>query len=178
MTTDLFIALCSPVGGLGARMAILTEPTGTTVVEHGWPAERAAADNLILRRIVAVHRQKAIRTKVGPVMLELCNTLFMSFDDQMGATPANTAYAVNMKNRYDVSCAIFDEACDLVATAPHFFDHLGSMPESVRTIQHQNTGKIRPGDVVIMNIRITKRSAAPRVSATGLTAPKLKQAQR
>ena len=84
-------------------------------------------------------------------MLEVFNNLFMSIAEQMGATLANTAYSVNIKERYDFSCAIFDQAGDLVANAPHVPVHLGSMSESVRTVLRQNVGKIRPGDVFMMN---------------------------
>ncbi len=131
--------------------AIITEPTGTNIVEHGWQAECVSGGNLILRRTTAVARQEAIGTSVDPVMLEVFNNLFMSIADQMGATLANTAYSVNIKERYDFSCAIFDEAGDLVANAPHVPVHLGSMSESVRVILRQNADKIRPGDVFMMN---------------------------
>ena len=84
-------------------------------------------------------------------MLEVFNNLFMSIAEQMGATLANTAYSVNIKERLDFSCAIFGPAGDLVANAPHVPVHLGSMSESVRRILQQNQGKIRPGDVFMMN---------------------------
>jgi 5-oxoprolinase (ATP-hydrolysing) len=106
---------------------------------------------MVLRRVVALDRQEAIGTSVNPVMLEVFNNLFMSIADQMGATLANTAYSVNIKERYDFSCAIFDAAGDLVANAPHVPVHLGSMSESVRTVLRENAGKIRPGDVFMMN---------------------------
>lgn len=131
--------------------AILTEPTGTNILEDGWQAECAAGGNLILRRRVPVARTEAIGTHVDPVMLEVFNNLFMSIADQMGATLANTAYSVNIKERYDFSCAIFDQAGDLVANAPHVPVHLGSMSESVRTVLRENAGRIRPGDVYMMN---------------------------
>lgn len=131
--------------------AILTEPTGTNILEHDWQAECVAGGNLVLTRVSQLARQEAIGTKVDPVMLEVFNNLFMSIADQMGATLANTAYSVNIKERYDFSCAIFDAAGDLVANAPHVPVHLGSMSESVRTILRQNAGSIRPGDVFMMN---------------------------
>ena len=138
----------------GARVdgpAILTEPTGTNILEAGWQAECVAGGNLVLTRTVPLARQEAVGTQVDPVMLEVFNNLFMSIADQMGATLANTAYSVNIKERYDFSCAIFDEAGDLVANAPHVPVHLGSMSESVRTILRQNAGHIKPGDVFMMN---------------------------
>ncbi|MEM6306834.1 MAG: hydantoinase/oxoprolinase family protein, partial [Pseudomonadota bacterium] len=131
--------------------AILSEPTGTNVVEPGWRATCRAGGNLILNRITPLKRAEAIGTQVDPVMLEVFNNLFMSIAEQMGATLANTAYSVNIKERYDFSCAIFDHRGDLVANAPHVPVHLGSMSESVRTILHANAGNIRPGDVFMMN---------------------------
>ncbi|MGB0959182.1 MAG: hydantoinase B/oxoprolinase family protein [Halocynthiibacter sp.] len=131
--------------------AIIVEPTGTNVLEPGWEAEGLVGGGLILRRVVAITREEAIGTSVDPVMLEVFNNLFMSIADQMGATLANTAYSVNIKERYDFSCAIFDAHGDLVANAPHVPVHLGSMSESVRTVLRQNEGKIRPDDVFMMN---------------------------
>ena len=131
--------------------AIITEPTGTNVIESGWAAESMSGGNMILRRAVALQRQEAIGTTVDPVMLEVFNNLFMSIADQMGATLANTAYSVNIKERFDFSCAIFDQHGDLVANAPHVPVHLGSMSESVRTVLRENADRIRPGDVFMMN---------------------------
>ncbi|WP_424967516.1 hydantoinase B/oxoprolinase family protein [Dinoroseobacter sp. S375] len=131
--------------------AILTEPTGTNMVEPGWTATCLAGGNLVLTREVPLARAEAIGTSVDPVMLEVFNNLFMSIAEQMGATLANTAYSVNIKERFDFSCAIFDQNGDLVANAPHVPVHLGSMSESVRTILRQNAGRIRPGDVFMMN---------------------------
>ncbi|MDB3911607.1 hydantoinase B/oxoprolinase family protein [Paracoccaceae bacterium] len=139
------------IGEIVQGPAIVTEPTGTNILEQDWEAECVSGENLVLRRTTAVARQEAIGTKADPVMLEVFNNLFMSIADQMGATLANTAYSVNIKERYDFSCAIFDEAGDLVANAPHVPVHLGSMSESVRVILRQNAGKIRPGDVYMMN---------------------------
>ncbi len=131
--------------------AIIVEPTGTNVVEEGWQAESLPGGNLVLRRTTALNRREAIGTSVDPVMLEVFNNLFMTIAEQMGATLANTAYSVNIKERYDFSCAIFDAAGDLVANAPHVPVHLGSMSESVRKVLDQNRGRIRPGDVFMMN---------------------------
>ncbi len=139
---------------LGASVdgpAILTEPTGTNVIEPGWRATVAAGGNLILERTVPIERAEAIGTSVDPVMLEVFNNLFMSIAEQMGATLANTAYSVNIKERLDFSCAIFDQNGDLVANAPHVPVHLGSMSESVRVILRENATNIRPGDVFMMN---------------------------
>jgi 5-oxoprolinase (ATP-hydrolysing) len=131
--------------------AILTEPTGTNILESGWRAECIACGCLVLTRNSPLARTEAIGTKVDPVMLEVFNNLFMSIADQMGATLANTAYSVNIKERYDFSCAIFDKNGDLVANAPHVPVHLGSMSECVRVILRQNKDHIKPGDVFMMN---------------------------
>lgn len=131
--------------------AILTEPTGTNMIEADWRATVAAGGNLILERTSPLRRAEAIGTQVDPVMLEVFNNLYMSIAEQMGATLANTAYSVNIKERLDFSCAIFDEAGDLVANAPHVPVHLGSMSESVRTVLRTNKGNIKPGDVFMMN---------------------------
>ena len=131
--------------------AIIAEPTGTNVIDAGWQAQVVKGGNLVLQRIVPVARNQAIGTNVDPVMLEVFNNLFMSIAEQMGATLANTAYSVNIKERLDFSCAIFDASGDLVANAPHVPVHLGSMSESVRKILDQNAGNIHHGDVFMMN---------------------------
>ncbi len=131
--------------------AILTESTGTNTIEPGWEATCEAGGNLMLRRVETLRRAEAIGTRVDPVMLEVFNNLFMSIAEQMGATLANTAYSVNIKERYDFSCAIFDQNGDLVANAPHVPVHLGSMSQSVRAVLQQNAGDIQPGDVFMMN---------------------------
>ncbi|MEM9232180.1 MAG: hydantoinase B/oxoprolinase family protein, partial [Pseudomonadota bacterium] len=139
------------VGATVDGPAILTEPTGTNMIEAGWQARCDAAGNLLLMRAVPLKRVEAVGTAVDPVMLEVFNNLFMSIAEQMGATLANTAHSVNIKERLDFSCAIFDKNGDLVANAPHVPVHLGSMSESVRTILRENAGKMRPGDVFMMN---------------------------
>ncbi|WP_457650417.1 hydantoinase B/oxoprolinase family protein [Profundibacter sp.] len=131
--------------------AIIAEPTGTNVIDAGWQAEVVTGGNLVLERIIPLKRDEAIGTSVDPVMLEVFNNLFMSIAEQMGATLKNTAYSVNIKERLDFSCAIFDASGDLVANAPHVPVHLGSMSESVRKILTENAGNIHPGDVFMMN---------------------------
>ena len=95
--------------------------------------------------------QHAVGTEADPVMLEVFNNLFMAIAEQMGLTLANTAYSVNIKERLDFSCAVFDREGRLVANAPHMPVHLGSMDKSVETIIRMNEGKIRPGDVYMLN---------------------------
>jgi len=138
-------------GGLVSGPAIIREQTGTTVVEPGWQAEVDTQSNLIMTRTVALDRQFAIGTECDPVMLEVFNNLFMSIAEQMGLTLEKTAYSVNIKERLDFSCAIFDPDGDLVANAPHIPIHLGSMSEAVRTIIDVNATSISPGDVYVVN---------------------------
>ncbi len=130
--------------------AVITEPTGTNVVEPGWAARLDAMGNLLMERIGAKAREGAAGTQADPVLLEVFNNLFMSVADQMGATLANTSWSVNIKERLDFSCAIFDEKGDLVANAPHVPVHLGSMSDSVKTIQRLNPD-VRPGDAYMLN---------------------------
>ena len=113
--------------------ALIKEPTGTNMVEPGWMARVDAAGNLILER-QQMAREANASTKVNPVMLEVMSNLFMSVADQMGATLANTSWSVNIKERLDFSCAIFDRQGDLVANAPHVPVHLGSMSAAIRTV--------------------------------------------
>ncbi|MEL6640768.1 MAG: hydantoinase B/oxoprolinase family protein [Pseudomonadota bacterium] len=131
--------------------AIIVDPTGTNVIDDGWTATKCNDGALVLKRTKALTRTEAIGTSVDPIMLEVFNNLFMSIADQMGATLANTAYSVNIKERYDFSCALFDKRGDLVANAPHVPVHLGSMSESVRRILKDNADTMRPGDVFMLN---------------------------
>ena len=131
--------------------AIVIEPHQTIVVEPGWQAELTRKNHLVLARIRKLKRQSAIGTKADPVMLEVFNNLFMSIAEQMGVALQNTAYSVNIKERLDFSCAVFDGNGSLVANAPHMPVHLGSMDRSVETIIRDNKGRIRPGDVYAIN---------------------------
>ena len=131
--------------------AILTEATGTTVVDPGWQAAVDGHGNLVLKRVVPLERENAVGTTVDPVMLEVFNNLFMSIAEQMGSTLENTSYSVNIKERLDFSCAIFAPDGNLVANAPHMPVHLGSMSESVRAVIRDNGDEIAPGDVYVLN---------------------------
>ena len=131
--------------------AIIREQTATTVVEPGWQAELTAKSHLVLTRVVPLERTFAVGTECDPVMLEVFNNLFMSIAEQMGVTLENTAYSVNIKERLDFSCALFDPEGRLVANAPHIPIHLGSMGEAVRTVLTANRGALRPGDVYVVN---------------------------
>ncbi|MFO0405109.1 MAG: hydantoinase B/oxoprolinase family protein [Labrys sp. (in: a-proteobacteria)] len=138
----------------GARVegpALLIEPHQTVVVEAGWSARVNEKDHLLLERVEARQARSAIGTDADPVMLEIFNNLFMSIAEQMGVTLQNTAYSVNIKERLDFSCAVFDAEGRLVANAPHMPVHLGSMDRSVETILRLNAGRMSPGDVYAMN---------------------------
>ena len=135
-----------PAGGTVDGPALITEATATTIVEPGWQAEMTEIGNLVLRRVVAREERMAIGTSCDPVMLEVFNNLFMSIAEQMGYTLQNTALSVNVKERLDFSCAIFDSTGSLIANAPHMPVHLGSMGESVRAVIRDNEGEIGPGD--------------------------------
>ena len=130
--------------------AIIIEPNQTIVIEDGWQAKLTAHDHIVLARIKALPERTAIGTKADPVMLEIFNNLFMSIAEQMGVTLQNTAYSVNIKERLDFSCAVFDAEGNLVANAPHMPVHLGSMDASVATAIRENP-VIHPGDVFLIN---------------------------
>ena len=131
--------------------ALIIESHQTIVVEPGWQAEITAKDHILLRRVAKKARAAALGTEADPVMLEVFNNLFMSIAEQMGVTLQNTAYSVNIKERLDFSCAVFDRTGALVANAPHMPVHLGSMDRSVETIIRLNEGDIHPGDVFALN---------------------------
>ena len=138
-------------GDTVAGPAIITEAHGTNVIEPGWQAELTARNHLVLRRVVAREDRVAIGTDVDPVMLEIFNNLFMSIAEQMGAVLENTAYSVNIKERLDFSCAIFNPEGELVANAPHMPVHLGSMAESIQTVIRERAGTMKAGDVYCLN---------------------------
>ena len=131
--------------------ALIIESHQTIVVEPGWRAEITAKDHVLIRRVEGKARQAALGTEADPVLLEVFNNLFMSIAEQMGVTLQNTAYSVNIKERLDFSCAVFDRDGALVANAPHMPVHLGSMDRSVETIIRLNRGRIAPGDVYALN---------------------------
>ncbi|MFZ5790735.1 MAG: hydantoinase B/oxoprolinase family protein [Pseudomonadota bacterium] len=131
--------------------AIIVEPTGTNAIEPGWEARLTPRGHLVLERVVALKRTAAVGTEVDPVMLEVFNNLFMSIAEQMGSTLEKTSYSVNIKERLDFSCAIFDAQGQLIANAPHMPVHLGSMGESIRTVIRSRAGRMQPGDVYVLN---------------------------
>ncbi|MDJ0724152.1 MAG: hydantoinase B/oxoprolinase family protein [Prochloraceae cyanobacterium] len=137
--------------------AIIVEPTGTNAIEPGWEAEISERNHLILKRQQKEAKKTTKQAKdlnlnsPDPVMLEIFNNLFKSIAEQMGTTLQNTSYSVNIKERLDFSCAIFDRAGQLVANAPHIPVHLGSMSESVRSLIDAKKDILKSGDVYMLN---------------------------
>jgi 5-oxoprolinase (ATP-hydrolysing) len=132
--------------------ALIAEANATTVVEPGWRAEVTAQDTVVLRRIAPrAHADVSVGDTPDPVMLELFNALFMAIAEQTGIVLQNTSLSVNIKERLDFSCALFDGEGRLIANAPHIPVHLGAMGESVRTVIRSRAATLKPGDVVALN---------------------------
>ncbi len=130
--------------------AILREATGTVVLQTGWGGRVDGQGNLVLEREAEVTAARG-SSEADPVRLEVFGNLFMSVADQMGATLANTAWSVNIKERYDFSCAVFDANGDLVANAPHVPVHLGSMSDAVKAVMAATAGRLQDGDAFMLN---------------------------
>ena len=148
---ELIVRADLRVGDVIDGPAIIAEQNATTVVEPGWRARLTERDHLLLARSTPRAQRFAAGTRVDPVLLEVFNHLFMNIAEQMGLQLQNTAYSVNIKERVDFSCALFDAAGELIANAPHMPVHLGSMGESIRTVIARNRGQMRPGDVYVLN---------------------------
>ena len=131
--------------------ALISEAVATTIVEPGWQAQCTDQGNLILERIGAKAESPVAATQVDPVMLEVFHSRYMSIAEQMGVTLQNTASSVNIKERCDFSCAVFDSHGNLVANAPHLPVHLGSMSESVRHVVRAEGTQMKPGNVYVLN---------------------------
>jgi len=134
--------------------AIITEPAGTTIIEPEWSARVTADAQLLLARrqaLRSVARAERDLTVPDPVRLEIFNNLFRKIAEQMGTTLQNTSYSVNIKERRDFSCAIFDASGDLAANAPHIPVHLGSMSASVQSLIRDRGRDLQPGDVYALN---------------------------
>lgn len=149
--TPLYVRADMIPGDVIPGPAIISEPNQTTIVEPGWQAELTQLDHIVLKRVEARPQRRAVGTQADPVMLEVFNNLFMSIAEQMGYRLQNTAYSVNIKERLDFSCAIFDAEGNLIANAPHMPVHLGSMGESIKTIMSANAGRMQPGDAYVVN---------------------------
>ncbi len=131
--------------------AIIIEATGTTLVMPGWQASISAHGQLLLERVAELSRSRAAGTDADPILLEIFNNLFMNVAEQMGLVLENTALSVNIKERLDFSCAVFDRQGDLVANAPHMPVHLGSMSESIKAVIARHRDHMKPGDVYVLN---------------------------
>ena len=131
--------------------AIIAEQHSTIIIEPEWMGEVSAQNHLVLKRSVARKACHLSNAAVDPVMLEVFNNLFMSIAEQMGLRLQQTAYSVNIKERLDFSCALFDAEGNLIANAPHMPVHLGSMGESIKTVVRKNAGRMQPGDVYVLN---------------------------
>jgi 5-oxoprolinase (ATP-hydrolysing) len=131
--------------------ALIIETTGTNIIEPGWQAEVTQHNHLVLKRIKPLDESLVVGTQVDPVLLEIFNNLFRSIAEQMGITLQNTSSSVNIKERLDFSCAIFDQQGQLVANAPHIPVHLGSMSESVSSLIEAHGDTLQPGDVYVLN---------------------------
>jgi 5-oxoprolinase (ATP-hydrolysing) len=130
--------------------AIIAERNSTIVVEPGWRARATDGGHLELSRVQPRAAAAAPGTRADPVMLEVFNNLFMNIAEQMGLRLQNTAHSVNIKERLDFSCALFDASGALIANAPHMPVHLGSMSESIRTVIARNP-RLEPGEVFVLN---------------------------
>jgi 5-oxoprolinase (ATP-hydrolysing) len=131
--------------------AIIAEDLATTVVEPGWRASVTGGRDLLLTRVAARAAAPRLSTEADPVLLEVFSSLFMAIAEQMGERLRSTAHSVNIKERLDFSCAIFDADGGLIANAPHIPVHLGSMGESIKMVISRNKGRTKPGDVYVLN---------------------------
>ena len=131
--------------------AVLIDSNSTTVIELGWQVHVTESNHMVITRVEKRPTEHAVGTDADPVMLEVFNNLFMSIAEQMGVVLQNTSYSVNIKERLDFSCAVFDNDGELVANAPHIPVHLGSMSESVKTVIRERGATVKPGDVFVLN---------------------------
>ncbi len=148
----LHVRAALAVGAVVAGPAIIREEIATIVVDAGWSARVLADRSIMLERTVAAGAAHAVTTAVHPIHLEIFNNLFMSIAKQMGTTLENTAYSVNMKERLDFSCAVFDRQGNLIANAPHIPVHLGSMSDSVQCVIRQHGATMAAGDAYVLNV--------------------------
>jgi len=153
--------------GVGDRVpgpALIIEPTSTTVIEPGWESTLTPQSSLLLTKLpISPEAQgeqdeatphptpHTPRPTPDPVLLEIFNNLFRAIAEEMGVTLRNTSYSVNIKERLDFSCAVFDAEGNLVANAPHIPVHLGSMSESVKSLIQAAGNTLQPGDVYVSN---------------------------
>ncbi|MEU5586273.1 hydantoinase B/oxoprolinase family protein [Streptomyces chrestomyceticus] len=152
--TDLFSRDDLRPGDILTGPAIVAEDDATTVLDPGWQARAGERGHLLLTRARPRSGGPAVGTDADPVMLEVFNSLFMAIAEQMGVRLESTAHSVNIKERLDFSCALFDHEGSLIANAPHIPVHLGSMGESIKEVLRRRRGtdgELRPGDVYAVN---------------------------
>jgi 5-oxoprolinase (ATP-hydrolysing) len=141
--------------GSGVRIdgpAIVAESNGTTVIDAGWSGSVNEYGHLLLEHSGAVvSAPQETATTPDPVRLEVFNRLFMHIAEQMGTVLQSTALSVNIRERLDFSCALFDAKGRLVSNAPHMPVHLGSMGESVRSVIAACGDELGPGDAIMLN---------------------------
>jgi len=131
--------------------AVIVEKTSTLVIEPGWEATLTLNNDIVLEQVAAADNTAKTSTEADPITLEIFNNLYMHIAEQMGLVLQNTAASVNIKERLDFSCAIFDADGELVANAPHMPVHLGSMSHSIKTVIEKNRGRMRDGDAFMLN---------------------------
>src|SRR5690606_7745260 len=131
--------------------AVVVEAHATTIVEPGWRARVDGSGCLVLTRVRPRAVREAADTAADPVMLEIFNNLFMHVAEEMGVVLESTAHSVNIKERLDFSCALFDPDGGLIANAPHIPVHLGSVGDSVRSVLDRFAGDMAPGDSFMLN---------------------------
>ncbi len=153
------------IGQIIQGPAIISEAIGTNIILSGWQCQLDAQNNLIMTRHLERQSHFALGTKVDPIMLEIFNNLFMAIAEQMGFSLQNTAFSVNIKERLDFSCAIFDKDGHLVANAPHMPVHLGSMGESINAIKNKFNGIYQDGDVYLVNTPYNGGTHLPDITA-------------
>jgi 5-oxoprolinase (ATP-hydrolysing) len=153
--TPIFARASLLPGDVISGPALIVEATGTNVIELGWQTELTERNHLMLQKMVEIDRSAITINenipKADPVLLEIFNHLFMAIAEQMGFTLQNTSYSVNIKERLDFSCAIFDHNGQLIANAPHIPVHLGSMSDSIQSLISEHSQRLQPGDVYMLN---------------------------
>jgi 5-oxoprolinase (ATP-hydrolysing) len=177
-STPVFSRETLVAGSKIAGPALVVEPTTITVIEPGWHGEISGELDLVLTRIVPRPVRIAIGTEADPVLLEVFNNLFMSIAEQMGVVLQNAAYSVNIKERLDFSCALFDAEGRLVANAPHIPVHLGSMGGAVRSIIERRGDQVRAGNVFALNDPFAGGTHLPDITVVTPVFPEYRPRQR
>ncbi|MEE8237702.1 MAG: hydantoinase B/oxoprolinase family protein [Gammaproteobacteria bacterium] len=153
-----------PSGQSISGPAVIVENHATTVIEPEWHGEVDDRGHLVISRLTRRATTEQLSTQCDPIMLEVFNNLFMHIAEQMGVVLENTAHSVNIKERLDFSCAVFDASGDLIANAPHMPVHLGSMGESIHTVLQQRDEPMQPGDVYMLNAPYNGGTHLPDIS--------------